>query len=227
MTDPGRPARGAGSRAKPELLEEVKSAILRGEFVPLQRLIESDLSERFGASRSAVRIALQELVSQGLVEFQPNKGARVRSISVDEAIEITEVRVVLEGMEASLAAERVTDAEAAELSDIAVRMREAVEAGELLTYSDLNVRLHASIREAARHETSARLLRELRNQTARHQFSLALVPGRPSQSLPQHEAIVAAIVARDVPGAEDAMKAHLRSVIDALRALPSLDSARR
>ncbi|MEF2976211.1 GntR family transcriptional regulator [Subtercola sp. YIM 133946] len=207
--------------------DEIRGAILRGEFVPLQRLIESDLSERFGASRSAVRIALQELVSQGLVEFQPNKGARVRSISVDEAIEITEVRVVLEGMEASLAAERITDHEAAELSVIGERMRSAVEAGELVVYSDLNVALHASIRSAARHETSARLLRELRNQTARHQSSLALVPGRPAQSLPQHEAVIAAVVARDPRGAEDAMKAHLRSVIDALRTLSSPGSATR
>jgi DNA-binding GntR family transcriptional regulator len=98
-------------------------------------------------------------------------------------------------------------------------MRIAVDKSELLTYSELNARLHAAIRDIGAHETASRLLRQLRDQTVRHQFSLSLVPGRPAVSLPQHEAIVAAIVAREPDAAEQAMRAHLHSVIEAFRAL--------
>jgi len=200
--------------------EALRAAILGGDFAPGQRLIEADLCERFGASRFIVRAALQDLSAQGLVEFQRNRGARVREISLDEAIEITEVRKLLEGLDAARAAARVSTAEAARLRGIVADMRTAVGRAELLRYSELNARLHAAIREISAHETSARLLRQLRDQTVRHRFTLALVPGRPAVSLPQHEAIVAAVTARDPAAAERAMHDHLQSVIDALRALP-------
>ena len=205
--------------AKPAVTEALRAAILAGEFAPRQRLVEIDLCERFGTSRFILRSALQELAAQGLVEFQHNRGARVREVSLTEAIEITEVRILLEGLLAARAADRVTRADAAMLRGITRDMRTAVAKSELLTYSELNARLHAAIRDIAAHETAARLLRQLRDQTVRHQFSLSLVPGRPSVSLPQHEAIVAAITARDPAAAEQAMHAHLQSVIDAFRAL--------
>jgi DNA-binding GntR family transcriptional regulator len=205
--------------AKPAVTDALRAAILAGEFAPRQRLVEVDLCERFGTSRFMLRAALQELAAQGLVEFQHNRGARVREVSLAEAIEITEVRILLEGLLAALAAERVTKSEAATLRAITRDMRTAVAKSELLTYSELNARLHATVRDIAAHETAARLLRQLRDQTVRHQFSLSLVPGRPSVSLPQHEAIVAAITAGDPAQAEQAMRAHLQSVIDAFRAL--------
>src|SRR6516165_7550732 len=202
--------------------EALRAAILRGEFVPRQRLVEADLCERFGTSRFIVRAVLQDLAAQGLVEFQRNRGARVREISLAEAIEITEVRKVLESLEAARAAERVTPAEAVVLQSIVADMHAAVSLAELLRYSELNARLHATIRDIAAHETSARLLRQLRDQTVRHQFTLSLVPGRPAVSLPQHEAIVAAVTAHDAAAAERAMHDHLQSVIEALRALPAM-----
>ena len=205
--------------AKPAVTEALRTAILAGEFAPRQRLVEIDLCERFGTSRFVLRTALQELASQGLVEFQHNRGARVREVSLDEAIEITEVRILLEGLLAARAAERATRSEAAMLRAIIKDMHAAVGKSELLSYSELNARLHAAIRDIAAHETAARLLRQLRDQTVRHQFTLSLVPGRPSVSLPQHEAIVAAVAGRDPARAEQAMHTHLRSVIDAFRAL--------
>src|SRR6187455_2585397 len=73
-----------------DVFDELRAAILRGEFAPLQRLIETELAERFGTSRFVLRNALTRLAAEGLVELQPNRGARVREISVEEAIEITE-----------------------------------------------------------------------------------------------------------------------------------------
>jgi DNA-binding GntR family transcriptional regulator len=204
---------------RPVITEALRAAILAGEYAPGQRLVEVDLCERFGTSRFMLRSALQELAGQGLVEFQRNRGARVRDVSLAEAIEITEVRILLEGLLAARAAERVTRSDIKTLRAIVKDMRTAVARSELLAYSALNARLHGAIRDVAAQETAARFLRQLRDQTVRHQFSLALVPGRPAVSLPQHEAIVAAIGARDPSGAQRAMQAHLQSVIDAFRAL--------
>jgi DNA-binding GntR family transcriptional regulator len=205
--------------SKPAVTEALRAAILTGEYAPRQRLVEIDLCERFGTSRFILRAALQELSAQGLVEFQRNRGARVREVSLDEAIEITEVRILLEGHLAARAAERVSRADIAMLRDIIKDMRAAVGKSELLAYSDLNARLHAAVRDIAAHETASRLLRQLRDQTVRHQFSLSLVPGRPRVSLPQHEAIIAAITARRPEEAQQAMHEHLQSVIQAFRAL--------
>jgi DNA-binding GntR family transcriptional regulator len=211
--------------SEPDVTDALREAILRGDYVAGQRLVETDLCERFGATRFTIRTALQSLAAQGLVEVLRNRGARVRTVTIEEAIEITEVRRALEGLCAARAAQRATRADKAQLRQIVAAMKAAWKAGELLRYSELNGELHAAIRSIADHQTSARIIEQLRGQIVRHQFRLALVPGRPAVSLPQHEAIVAAIVAGDPEAAEQAMRQHIDSVIDALRALPASQEA--
>ena len=142
--------------SKPAVTEALRAAILNGEYAPKQRLVEIDLCERFSTSRFILRAALQELSAQGLVEFQRNRGARVRDVSLEEAIEITEVRILLEGHLAARAAERASRTDVAMLRGLVKDMRTAVGKSELLAYSDLNARLHAAIRDIAAHETAAR-----------------------------------------------------------------------
>jgi DNA-binding GntR family transcriptional regulator len=204
-----------------DVADALREAILRGDYVPGQRLVETDLCERFGATRFTIRSALQSLAGQGLVEVLRNRGARVRTVSIEEAIEITEVRRALEGLCAARAAQRATAADRAGLRQIVRSMKAAWKAGELMRYSDLNASLHAAVRTIAAHQTSARILEQLRGQMVRHQFHLAMVPGRPATSLPQHEAIVTAIAAGDPAAAEQAMHEHIDSVIEALRSLPA------
>jgi DNA-binding GntR family transcriptional regulator len=198
-------------------VEAIRDAITRGEFVPDQRLVEADLSERFSASRSAVRSALLQLTNEGLVERVQHRGARVRAVSLDEAIEITEVRMVVEGLCAAKAAERVSESEAAELRAIGTRMTQAVAEGDVLGYSEANQLLHRRIRELSGQTTAAGVLERLRAQSVRHQFGLAMQPGRPAVSLPEHQAIIDAICAHDPQAAEQAARGHLTSVVDALR----------
>ena len=189
---------------------------MRGEFVPGQRLVEADLSEMFGASRAAVRSSLLELTNEGLVEKVQNRGARVRAVSLDEAIEISEVRMVLEALCAAKAAEHIDDDGIGELEGIGRRMQEAVSSGDVFGYSRLNQLLHRRVRELGRQRTAAGVLDRLRAQSVRHQFRLATQPGRPAVSLPEHLAIIQAICARDAAAADRAMRRHLTSVIDAL-----------
>lgn len=203
------------------VLDELRDAILAGEFVAGQRLVEVDLCERFGCSRFAVRAAIPVLTSEGLVDVQRHRGARVRVIPLAEAIEITEVRGLLEGLAAGRAAQRATTADIEELQEIIRQMREAVAAAELIRYSDANARLHSLIRRIAAHQTATGIIERLRGQLVRHQFMLSLVPGRPAVSLGQHERIVAAIAAGDPAQAELAMRDHITSVIESLTGLPA------
>lgn len=196
----------------------IREAILRGELVAGQRLVEADLCAQFDASRGSVRSALLELAAEGLVERVANRGARVRVVPLDEAIEIYEVRRVVEALCAAKAAEQVGEAEVAELRGIGEEMQEAVAAGEVPTYRELNERLHRRIREISRQVTAANVLERLRAQIVRQQFRLAATPGRSKVSLPEHLAIIDAICRHDAMAAEQAMSAHLTSVMDAMRA---------
>jgi DNA-binding GntR family transcriptional regulator len=198
--------------------DALRAAILRREYAPRQRLIESELAERFSVSRFVLRNALTQLANEGLVELQPNRGARVREITLQEALEITEIRRAVEGLVAGRAAQRITDAEIADLRALGQDMAQAVADGEMLRYSDLNARLHGTLRTIAQHPSATRIIEQLNAQIVRHQFNLALVPGRPHISLPEHLAIIEAVCVRSPDEAERQMRVHLTSVIDALAA---------
>jgi DNA-binding GntR family transcriptional regulator len=194
----------------------IRDAILRGDFVPGQRLVEADLSEQFSAPRAAVRSAILELARDRLVERIAHRGARVRVVPFDEAVEIYEVRMAVEALCGAKAAERVTDQEIIELREIGTRMQAAVAAGDVYGYTQLNPLLHELIRKLSRQATAADVLEKLRAQSVRHQFRLATQPGRPSVSLPEHLAIIEAICSRDPEAADAAVRAHLTSVIQAM-----------
>jgi DNA-binding GntR family transcriptional regulator len=214
---------GAADSDEPlPLVDAIRNAITEGEFAANQRLIESDLSERFGASRGNVRTALLQLASEGLVERMQNRGARVRAVSLPEAIEITEVRMAVEGLCAAKAAERLTADDCDRLRSLGTAMQDAVASGDLLGYSALNQQLDAYIRELSGQAAAQGVLKRLRGQNVRHQFRLAMHPGRAAVSLTQHLEIIDALCARDSGAAESAVRRHLRSVIDTL---PEINNA--
>ena len=213
MTDRVREGAPAVRRA----VEAVRTALLDGELAPGQRLVEGELAERFDVSRASMRAALIDLTAEGLVERIPNIGARVRVVSVAEAVAITECRMVLEGLCAAKAAERATDEERRSLRELGTRLQRAVDAGDPLGYSAANRELHRLVREMSRQPVAAELLGRLAGQVVRHQFRLALRPGRPQVSLPEHLAIIDRVVAGDAAGAETAARVHLASVVDALQ----------
>lgn len=204
----------------------IRHALMNGDMVPGQRLVEQELSEMFDATRSAVREALQDLAAEDLVELVPRRGARVRVVTVSEAIQITECRAALEGLCARRAAELASGEQREQLRDIGRSMEQAVAEGALNDYSAMNRRLHDSIMEMSQQNVAGRLLERLNGQMVRYQFRLALRPGRPAQSLPQHLAIINAICKGDVAGAESAVRAHLESVVAELEATPERVQAR-
>lgn len=215
------------TKGRSNVTSDIREAILRGDFVAGQRLVESDLSEQFAASRGSVRLALHELATDGLVERVANRGARVRVVPLDEAIEIYEIRMAVEALCAAKAAERVDAAGVEELRSIGSQMEAAVAAGDVMGYRELNQLLHGRVREMSGQRTAASVLEKLRAQSVRQQFQVATMPGRPQVSLPEHLAIIDAICAGDPEAADRAVRVHLGSVMDAMRRAAGGGSAAR
>jgi DNA-binding GntR family transcriptional regulator len=198
------------------IVDGLRAEIVGGVFTAGERLIESDLCERYSCGRAVARAALVQLESEGLVVRQPNRGATVRRISVAEAIEITEARAALEQLIAARAARNATRTDVEELRGIVVDMRDAVKTDDGSRYSELNRTLHRRLCDIGRHAIAADLVQNLRNRAVSHQYRLSMMPGRPAESLEQHAAIVDAVVAGDESAAAAAMGAHLGSVLDIL-----------
>ena len=206
------------------MADRLRDDIRRGVFPPGERLIELQLSERYDVGRAAIRSALVELDTQGLVQRETNRGATVRRINVAEAVEITEARSALESLVARRAAERATYADRQELEGLVAEMTSAVDEERKREYSTLNRRLHAALPRIARHAVADDLIHNLRDRAVHHQFQLSVIPGRAGESLAQHRAIVAAVVAGDGDAAAQAMRDHLESVIEALRQWEHLET---
>jgi len=207
----------AGEPGRRSAAERLRQAILGGDMAPGQRLVEEELAGLLAVTRASLRAALFDLTAEGLVERIPNRGARVRAVTLDEAIAITECRMALEGLCAAKAAELVTEPAATRLRQLGEEMERSVADGEPLKYSALNHELHRLIREISAQTVAADMLERLNGQLVRHQFQLSLRPGRPQASLPDHLAMISAITRRQPTEAEEATRRHLRSVITALR----------
>ena len=202
----------------------MRRIIRSGELGPGERLVETDLAQRLGLGRNAIRTSLARLEQDGLVERTAFRGARVRVIDEEEAVEILEARGALEGVAARYAAQRAGPQDVDALRSIVMQMTELLAAGDLLGMSELNARLHGRIVDIANLPRVARLIDDLNAQSVRHQFRTVLAPGRPSQSLREHGAIVDAIASGNATDAEDAMRTHISNVI---RTLQSLGQSRR
>jgi DNA-binding GntR family transcriptional regulator len=208
----------AGAQARSHALAALRQAILTGGYAPGQRLVEEELAAIFDVTRASMRAALLDLTTEGLVERIPNRGARVRVVSIEEAVAITECRMVLESLCAVKAALVITDAQAADLRRLGDVMTEAADAGDVDKYSELNHQLHRRVCDISGQHTAVSLLERLNAQLVRHQYRIAQRPGRPRHSLGEHLAIINAVAGRRPADAEAATRRHLEGVIEAIRA---------
>lgn len=223
-----RPRKGSSPTAPPrqppavldrsaDAYRRLRNEIVSGGFHPNERLVEADLALRLDVGRTAIRAALVRLDQEGLVSREPNRGARVRLISDREALEIEEVRVVLEQLIVRHAAQRVSAADLRDLRRSIVRMRERLADGDPMGYSGLNAEFHQRIWAVADHGTAGRLLANLKSQSIRFQYRTILRPGRTASSLREHEDIVEALASRDPDASEAAMRQHLSRVVETLK----------
>lgn len=214
---PTRPAE-AGARGQLEYAyQRLKDAIANGIYMPNQRLIEAEVTQALGVSRTTLRAALIRLHQEGLVEIEVNRGARVRAFGLDEAVEILLVREVLEGLAAVLAIEKATEDDLVALRGVVEEMKDALAVDDVRRYAILNHQFHKIILDAADNEIVTRFLGSLQYPLIRYQFGSILVPGRKDQSLAEHQEILAALEARDPVWIEKAARRHVALVREAVK----------
>jgi DNA-binding GntR family transcriptional regulator len=155
-------ARGPLSK---QVSERIRGQILDGSRKPGERLIEDRLSVELGVSRVPVREALRGLSAEGLVHISPRRGASVAEITPQVVAELVEVRALLEGLNARLAAQRHDPAIIAQLRETLERGNEAAQTGTAEELMRLNVEFHERLTEASRNSVLAETMRGLRERT--------------------------------------------------------------
>jgi DNA-binding GntR family transcriptional regulator len=189
------------------VLDELRAAIIDGQYLPGQRLVEEEIASRFDVSRNPIREALRTLSNEGFVEIEPRRGARVAVVGDRRAAELFELRGPLEGLVCRLAARRADAADVAELRAIAAAAADAISGGRLDALPMLNNQFHGRLATAADNrllaETLGRLSDIIRWLYAAH------ISQRAERSWAEHAAIVDAIEAGDEYGAEQLGRDHI------------------
>jgi DNA-binding GntR family transcriptional regulator len=190
-----------------QLVDNLRQAILDHRFAPGQRLIERELVELTGVSRTSVREALRELAAEGLVQTIPNRGVVVATLKVDEARQLYQVRGVLEGLAGRLFVENASEAQRRALrKQLAVIERLAARGQSILEPKDRFYEvLFAGGGNVALHQTASGLHARVR---ALRSLSLS-VPGRIDESLRELREIMDAIDAGDAERAARACQQHV------------------
>jgi DNA-binding GntR family transcriptional regulator len=192
--------------------EAIKDKIIKGEYSPSESLPEQELAKEYGASRNSVKKALLMLEKENLVVLQHNKGAKVRSYSMDEVLEFLELRSCLEGFIARKAVPAISEAQIAEMERILTEMKGHYEGHELLLYSQCNQLFHQVLYDACPNRTAVEMTANLKRQMRKYNTKTILIPGRDTQSFEEHSAILRAVKNRDAEAAAQLISLHIINV---------------
>ncbi len=203
----------AGRGAKARVLDQLRDAIIRGEYLPGSSLSEGALADAYGTSRTPIREAIQQLQSEGLVEVRPRVGTFVRQPSRRELTELFQLKAVLEGLGAQLLAQRGLVAETELLQANIAESERAVAADDAERYAQLVHDFHGLIIQGADNHMLAAQYDNLMNKLAYHRIVVNTLrhPGRLEVSLAEHRNVLDRIIGKDSFGAEFAMRDHVQS----------------
>jgi|SRR5665213_104371 len=192
----------------------IYEALTAGRFRPGERLAEERLAREIGVSRTPVREALRRLSAEGFVEFMPNQGGKVPSLSFDDVKEVFDLRVILESYGASLAARNITAPQLVDLAELCDSMEQAFakrRPGYIEEISTGNRRFHRVLIEAAGGQRLSRLLPQVIEMPLMldtyDRFSTADM----NRSMRHHRELTVALDAHDADWAEAVMRVHIQS----------------
>ena len=185
--------------AKDKVFQILKDRILSGDLKSDAPLKERDLAEEFGVSRTPVREALRELVSEKLVRIVPNVGAFVGSFSWKDAAEIFTIRKVLEAYAAQLTTSRLSTTQIGRMEALLTRSAAAVRRGDVARYAECDEEFHAMLNENCGNQHLVELIRTVNDKTKLSRLRLSLFQNREGarQSLEEHRAILRELKARN------------------------------
>ncbi|WP_019122673.1 GntR family transcriptional regulator [Brevibacillus massiliensis] len=190
----------------------IKERILNGTYRPSQKLVESQLSEIIGVSRNTVKTALLKLEQENLVIIENNKGATIKSFTIEEVKNYLEIREVLEGLIIRSAVPNFLEDDLNHLEQILSKMENYLCENNYDEYTKLNIEFHDTIYKLAKNIQAVKMVNMIKTQLIRYHFRTILVPGRNEKSLQEHKNIYQALKERDALGAEEAMKHHVANV---------------
>lgn len=197
-----------GQSAYRRLLEDIRT----GTMAPGTRLRETELAARLGLSRTPVREAIRQLEADGLVEHLPRQGATIRRLDYAEVVELYEMRAVLEGTAARLAARAASDIELAELAALNAELAETPAGPQA---REINRIFHRTLIDAARNRFLLKSMNALQKTLLILGPTTLADPSRATEAVAEHDAVLAALQDRDGARAEAAMRAHVEAALSA------------
>ena len=199
----------------------LRRAILRGELKPGERLMEIQLANKLGVSRTPIREAIRKLQLEGLVLMIPRKGAEVAEITEKNLRDVLEVRCALEELAVQLACERIDKAKLQDLHAAAEHFREILDSDDITAIGEADEAFHDVIFAATDNERLIQLLNNLREQMYRYRIEYLKKKECHPQLLEEHAAIIEAIEAHDKEKATQITTQHIanqaNTVVDTLR----------
>ncbi len=201
-----------------ELVDRLHGLIVEGALAPGSKVPERELCEQFGVSRTPMREALKVLASDGLVSLEPNRGAWVSRVTVEELEEVFPVMGALEALSGELACDRISDDGIAEVRRLHEEMVRHYEAGEMAEYFRLNQAIHEAILSAADNATLAAQYRGLAARVRRARYLANMTDSRWRQAVDEHGEMLAALERRDGSALAEILKRHLANKFETVRA---------
>jgi len=193
------------------VFNQIRNDILNGVYEPGESLIETKLSEELGVSRTPIREALRQLELEGLVQSVPNKGVTVKGVSAQDIQDIYTIRMLIEGLAARWAAEKITPEELEELQE-AVDLEEFYttkeDYGQLLRF---DTRFHDIIFRASKSMPLMHTLSTFHHYVQKARRISMSSPKRAMEVLKEHKAILQAIIDRDADRAEKLTTQHVKN----------------
>ena len=189
--------------------EELKRQIMVGEIQPGTRMMEVELADEMGVSRTPVREAIRKMEKEGLVTIEPRRGAYASDISVQEMVDVLEVRQDLEGMAASLAARKITDEQKTHLRELVGQYRKAIDSGNIPEIIDQDEAFHKYIVGIGENKTLIQMVTKLQELALRFRYMYYEDFSRFRNQPTEHEHITEAIISGDSETARRLAEEHL------------------
>jgi len=193
------------------VFEHLREAIITGLLRPGERLMELQLAEEMGVSRTPVREAIRKLELEGLVIMVARRGAYVSDLSMRDIGETFEIRGALESLAAGLAAERISPEELEQLERTLVSIGECIETSDIQQIVALDEEFHAILFAASRNQRLSQIVSNLREQITRFRRTSLSTPGRFKAVFQEHKGIVEAISERNSSLAQTLAKEHIEN----------------
>ncbi|MDO5291200.1 MAG: GntR family transcriptional regulator [bacterium] len=191
------------------VFKTLRQAILMGELAPGQRLMEIQLANQLGVSRTPIREAMRKLELEGLVVMVPRKGAQVAKINQKGLNDVLEVRSSLEQLAVELACDRITNLELNALQEALLKFNQAVESKDLSLIAETDVVFHDIIYTSTKNERLIVILNNLREQLYRYRIEyLKDYESHPSL-IAEHEAIYDALCTHNIASAKKNITSHI------------------